>query len=77
MEFLVLRRKRLREMPIPFGRRGQTGGDVEAVVEDLSPQDVRRLHRDATVEAYAPPMPLTLIEPQVVNSEPISCSSET
>src|SRR5207247_232696 len=37
--------------------------DVEAIVQDLPPNEVRGLRRDANVLGAAEPMPLMLIEP--------------
>ena len=75
MEFLILRRKRdgLRGMHIPFS----SGGEVEAVFQDLSMQDAGDLRRDESIEAFAPSMPLRLIEPRVVNAAPTLAGSET
>ena len=63
MEMLILRRKRARWLEgthIPVS----TGSDeVEALVQDLPPSEVRGLQRDDDVLRAAESMPLVLIEP--------------
>ena len=60
MEFLILRQRKDKAMgkPTPFSR------GKEALVQDLSAKDARDLAWDPNVEASAPSMPLTLIEPR-------------
>lgn len=62
MEMMILRRRGsggLEGTHVPVG----TGSDVEALVQDLPPSEVRGLQRDGNVLGAAEPMPLTLIEP--------------
>lgn len=62
MEMLILRRKG------PSGPEGthvpvRTGAEIEAVIQDLPPSEVRGLQRDDNVLGATEPMPLMLIEP--------------
>jgi subtilisin family serine protease len=62
MEMLILRRKGsggLEGKHVPVG----AGSEVEALVQDLPPSEVRGLQRDDNVLGAAEPMPLMLIEP--------------
>ena len=62
MEMMILRRRGsagLDGAHIPVG----TGSEVEALVQDLPPSEVRGLRRDDNVLGAAEPMPLMLIEP--------------
>jgi subtilisin family serine protease len=69
MEMLILRRKGsggLEGTHIPAG----TGSEVEAILQDLPPGEVRGLRRDENVLGAAQPMPMMLIEP-VPASDPV------
>jgi subtilisin family serine protease len=69
MEMLILRRKGsggLEGTPVPVG----TGAEIEAVVRDLAPSEVRDLQWDETVLGAAQSMPMMLIEP-VPASDPV------
>ena len=62
MEMMILRRRGsagLDGAHIPVG----TGSEVDALVQDLPPSEVRGLRRDDNVLGAAEPMPLMLIEP--------------
>lgn len=62
MEMMILRRRGstgLRGAHIPVG----TSSEVQAIVQDLPPSEVRDLGRDANVLGAAASMPLRLIEP--------------
>jgi len=62
MEMMILRRRGSsgqKGAHIPVG----TGSEVEAMVEDLPPSEVRGLQRDDNVLGAAESMPLLLIEP--------------
>jgi subtilisin family serine protease len=62
MEMMILRRRGSAGQDgthIPVG----TGSEIEALVQDLPPSEVRGLRRDDNVLGAAEPMPLMLIEP--------------
>jgi subtilisin family serine protease len=65
MEMMILRRKGVGARGALEGTNvpGGAATDVEAIVADLPPSEVRGLQRDETVLGATEPMPLTLIEP--------------
>ena len=74
MEMLILRRKMagsLEAAHVPVG----TGSEVEALIDDLPPSEVRGLQRDENVLGAAQPMPLRLIEP-ISTSIPLSANNK-